>query len=206
MIARRDETGGENGFTLLELLIALVLLGLVFAVLGAGLRFGTLAWQAGAAQLADADERQLVDRVIRRQLAAALAGPDGVGQSGEAFTGTVQELHFIGPAPARSMPAGVYHLELRLEPDGNGQALVLSWRNADDTSVPGAVGAEPVLRDLADLRFAYFGDRGDGTRDWSDHWQGGSGPPRAVRISVTFADPTRPPWPPLTVAVMAGNG
>ena len=192
---------GQQGFTLLELLIAVSLLGLIFAALGGGLRFGTDAWKAGAARLDNSDELQLVHRVLRRQLGAALpTGTGDIEQDGPpAFSGRRDALNFCAPAPAQGMRSGLYRYGLSLQRDAGAFALVLDWRG--DTSPTG--GREPLLRGLAAIRIEYLGD---GAEQWRNDWIGRTDLPRAVRIGLRFADPNHPPWPPVIISLPVGVG
>ena len=45
---RARAPGSAAGFTLLEILVVMAVLGLLLATLAAGTRFGLRAWQAGA--------------------------------------------------------------------------------------------------------------------------------------------------------------
>ena len=56
---------GERGFTLLELLISMSLLGLLMLGLFGGLRLGARVWEAGDQQSADRIRVEAVQRFIR---------------------------------------------------------------------------------------------------------------------------------------------
>ena len=90
-----------RGFTLLELLIAMSLMGLIFAALTSGLRFGTAAWQSTAERLSQSDDLQLVYRTLRRQISTSLNAPGGLisAQQEGSFEGLRDRLSFIGTAP-----------------------------------------------------------------------------------------------------------
>lgn len=198
---------GQDGFTLLELLIAVSLLGLIFAALAGGLRFGTAAWRVGADRLADSEDLQLVHRTLRRQLASALNAPGQVVEPEQAgsFAGRRDRASFVGTAPARSMAPGMFQLTLGLKPDGQNHALSLIWRRiglkpaGDDRE-----DAEPLLRGVRSIRFSYFGnpDGVDAPR-WVDDWKNTRILPRLVRIEIEFADRQRSSWPAIVLPVGA---
>jgi general secretion pathway protein J len=200
----------QAGFTLLELLIAMSLLGLIFAALAGGLRFGTTAWQAGSVHLAENEELQLVHRVLRRQISGVLN--TNVARRGTRRTGPLEgfrdRVHFIGLAPAEAMTPGLYRLTLALEPDGRGQALSLAWQSVGgDEAAAGRTGSEPLLRGVASIRLRYFGDpRGGGSPSWVDEWKDIKEIPLVVRITVGFSDRSRRPWPALDFATAGGAG
>lgn len=71
MIASRREVG----FTLLELLIAITILGLLATILFGGLRFGTRVWNTGDQALERFSEVQSAYEVMRRTLTRAVPLP-----------------------------------------------------------------------------------------------------------------------------------
>ncbi len=184
-----------RGFTLLELLIAMSLMGLIFAALTSGLRFGTAAWQSTAERLSQSDDLQLVYRTLRRQISTSLNAPGGLisAQQEGSFEGLRDRLSFIGTAPAQAMTPGLFHLELFLVPDEIGQALALRWERLEKTAINvDGDNIEPLLRGLRSIQFSYFGasERG-GTARWVDEWRDNENPPRLVRITVDFVDSVR---------------
>jgi prepilin-type N-terminal cleavage/methylation domain-containing protein len=69
----------DDGFTLLEIIVAVVILGFVLAGLGQATRFGIGAWDTQARLAERADEMERVDRVLRlviTEAAAPLAADD----------------------------------------------------------------------------------------------------------------------------------
>ena len=199
-----------GGFTLLELLIAVSLLGLIFAALTGGLRFGTVAWQTTAQRLEQSDDLHLVYHTLRRQISTALNAPANPvsNQPTSSFEGLGDQVSFVGAAPARAMKPGLFRLTLALEPDADSNALALRWERLDKTAADAtADNIEPVLRGLRSIQFSYYGarDSGDSAR-WIDEWRDNRLSPRLVRISVEFADPQRAPWPAIVIPLYAQSG
>ncbi len=58
----------QAGFTLLELLISMTLLGLVFVLLFGGLRFGMRAWEHGTTTTDAVDSTRLVQDLLRSEI------------------------------------------------------------------------------------------------------------------------------------------
>jgi hypothetical protein len=182
------------------------LLGLIFAALTGGLRFGTQAWQSTSERLAQTDDLQLVYRTVRRQISTAINAPGNLIEARKkgSFDGRRDELSFVGSAPAGSMNPGLYLLKLFLVPDDLGQALALRWERLQDQS--GAAQAnniEPLVRGVRSIQFKYFGILEEGEQPrWLDEWRDETKPPRLVQIVVNFVDSGRLPWPPLVVPVV----
>ena len=101
MMRERRGAAGAAGFTLLELLVAITLLGLLMAALFGGLRLGARAWDIGAERIAAATRLQTAQQFIRTRLSEALPAfvvlPDG--EEIVAFQGTSEEMSFVGTLP-----------------------------------------------------------------------------------------------------------
>src|SRR5687767_13926988 len=100
------------GFTLLELLVAMTVLGVLTGLLATGLSFGARIWEREQTQLEQWAELQMVHDVIRRTVGEAwpLSVPTETGTSPPAaFVGSSTSLAFLGPPPAQSLAGGIYH-------------------------------------------------------------------------------------------------
>jgi len=116
-----------QGFTLVELLIALVLVSVIMLLLFSGLRLGTRAWdavdrvteQTAALRIA----RGFVERTLG-QLRPARVLFDGEQVS--VFAGSEQGLEFVAPLSAHVGISGLYVLRLTLSEAGGPSKLVLT--------------------------------------------------------------------------------
>lgn len=183
--------GPRNGFTLLEMLVALVILGFLMAGLTNGVQLGVGAWDRQARAAASSSELDAVDRALRRLVAGVYPG-DRTHPSG--LNGTATELRMDTVLPlAVSGAEGETSLSLERG------ALVLRWRPRPPGERAGP-GPPPerteLLRGLSGLRFGYLGPQG-----WQDGWDGGD-PPALVRIALLFPpdDPAGRHWPPIIAA------
>jgi prepilin-type N-terminal cleavage/methylation domain-containing protein len=64
---RRNDPS-DAGFTLLELLVAMTLLGLLMTVVFGGLRFGARAWERAETDSSGTDEIRLAQSILRHEL------------------------------------------------------------------------------------------------------------------------------------------
>ncbi|MCK7491836.1 MAG: type II secretion system GspH family protein [Comamonadaceae bacterium] len=62
----------QTGFTLLELVVAITLMGLVLVVLYSGLRLGLNGWDSGEQRAEATNRLRLVQEFLRRQLAQSM--------------------------------------------------------------------------------------------------------------------------------------
>lgn len=114
------------GFTLVELLIALVLIAVITLLMFSGLRLGSRAWEG----VEDVTERVGDLRVARNFLERTLrqARPASVVYNGMAqpvFSGDTQSLELAAPLSEHVGIPGLYVLRLVLEPNGEHDRLVL---------------------------------------------------------------------------------
>jgi general secretion pathway protein J len=178
-----------KGFTLVEVLAALVVLGLVVAGLGQGMRFGLQAWDRAAGMIEAGNTLDAVDRVLRHMVARM--HPGGVGKPAP-FAAGPASLGLVGMLPG--MPPR--RVEARLAVDAE-RRLVLHWRPYANAprSRPAAITETVLLRGVARLELAYW--RPDA--GWSSAWEG-SELPALIRIRLGFAAADHRRWPDIVVA------
>jgi general secretion pathway protein J len=199
-----------RGFTLLELLVAITLFGLIALMLLAGLRFGTRAWEAGVASAEQAAEVQLAQSFLRRELSQARAADGRQSQAAPAFEGTREAVHFIAPMPDHVGVSGLYRLSVYVAGEPGEKRLMASWRlmrrNGEAEATEAGAGEALLLERIADAEFSYLGrEDDDAPRHWQDSWQDEEGLPALVRIRVEFGEDDRD-WPDLVVAPRIARG
>ncbi len=205
--ARKRRAGG---FTLVELLVALVLLGFISVLMLGGLRFGARAWEAGDARIERIADVQVAQRFLRRQITAAR--PLAARQDGQSsvigFEGDGTRMRLIAPLPAHLALGGLYRISLFVDERDGRDRLMLAWQlyqSEDDDGLRPAEGQESVLvDDVAEVEFAYLRVAAEGgASEWVDRWEDETGLPALVRVEIAFDDDDGRRWPPLIVAPMA---
>jgi len=187
----------SSGFTLLEVLVALAVLGFLIAGLTQGIRFGLLAWNAQARTLASSGELHAIDRALRRLIAEM--DPGGAGQKWS-LRGGPDRLEFISelPASVASLPTRRAHLLLMVDP---AKRLVLRWTTAMHVE---RVGVEPpadvaeLLAGVDHLELAYWLPADDGG-GWLRTWTYPHNP-ALVRIRIVFPKGDSRRWPDIVAA------
>ena len=203
------DTAAQRGFTLLELLVAISVFGLLSVMMYGGLNFGVRAWErAGQADTRQSDV-QLVQNLLRR--AFAEVQPVEVGGPRRrlrlAFQGDRDAVVFVGPMPAHVGPGGQYLIGLEVEGAGAEKALTLRWEvfreERPDLEFTEEAEREVLLLGVQDLRLRYFGAEDAAlSPQWRLEWRDDEALPRLIRAEVEFAPGDRRLWPELIVALM----
>jgi general secretion pathway protein J len=194
---------GERGFTLVEMIVALVLLGLVMALIGAGARVlrgtGDRLTERGDS-LADL---ALFSTLVQERLGDAVQldfGPAGLPAA--AFDGNSARVRFLTIAPDFQPGAPLLAMEIGSDPE-TGIWLGLAPLAADQMDFgalddTGLTERRVLVGDATSLRISYFGRQGDADPAWHEVWQDEERLPRAVRFDLDHA---RLALPPVIVAV-----
>jgi general secretion pathway protein J len=205
MTPRHFRRAGQYGFTLLETIVALTLLGLMLAVLSGSLRFAGQSRDAAASKIDSMDNMRIAQDFLRQTLAQALPKrwTKVVGRP-FVFRGERDELSMAAPLTARVGVGGLFLLRFSLvDAEGaKGKNLVMAraFSAPDAQEMPDFSSAESTVlaENLAELEFAYLGrDEGASDSTWRDDWKDGARMPEAVRVRVRPAHGTA--WPDLVV-------
>lgn len=194
----------NRGFTLIEMLVSLALLGMVAAMLLNGLRTTSMfgqrsARQFGADETVIAAQRVLRDRIEQlRPIVdpdSAVALVDAVGDQ-KMFT-------FQSVPLARSEPDSLWRYRIILTPAGDLTLLTAnSLDDRHDFMMPGSKGWQPMtlLKNVQSFEINYFGARQTGLgTSWQINWFQRPQPPALVRLRVAFRVGDRRVWPDLIV-------
>ncbi len=180
----------RRGFTLLELLIAVAVLGLVIVLLDQGVAFGLRA-TATQQQVQDRHgDLEAVDRALRQLIAKA---DPGFFPEPPPFRGTAGDVTFVSEL-ANSPTGERERVDARLLLSGD--QLRLRWTKRRHV-VPFGPPPQPqdllLLTGIKSLDIAYF----NGVA-WASTWQG-ERLPQLIRVTLRFTDDRRR-WPPIEIA------
>ena len=186
------------GFTLMELLIALVLLSIMVVMLFGGLRLGARSWDSVEAQIDEIGEVRSIRGFIQRHLMQSAVVFETTPEGRRVvFGGTPTALEFVTPMPAHLGFGGLYLIRLEaLEGDEGMQLRMTRWlyhpeilegegdipgweslredgkssrRNEGEAQDDRALYSERLLLDEVEkIEFSYFGE---GTDEEAPSWQ-----------------------------------
>jgi general secretion pathway protein J len=202
MAAARGSHRGQTGFTLLELVVAITLMGLVLVLLYGGLRLGLNGWDSGEARAEATNRLRLVEEFLRRQLAQSMTvyRTNDRQEKTVVFAGQVDRIEFVAPMLVQLGQGGLYRVRIEV---GDGR-LWIRWRPylpADPTA--GEERETLLLEGVSDIEWAYFGfERDDDPQpQWRSDWASPTRRPLLVRLNLTLQGES---WPDLVVALSEG--
>ncbi len=182
----------EGGFTLLEILVALVVFGLLMAGLSQTMRFGLTAWTSEARGTADSEDKVAVDGAIRRLIEQAVPG---------GFVGRADTVGFTSVLPeGAKLTDRLADIVLLVDAGGR---LVLRWTPHPagvPLGPPPAPHEELLLDGVEAIQLGYLVPQPNGPAIWVTRWKGDD-LPLLVRLGITFVHVTS--WPDLVAAPVA---
>lgn len=193
----------QTGFTLLELLVAITLMGLVLVVVYGGLRLGLSGWDTGERRAEATQQLRLVQEFLRRQLVQSMTVYQFDDQQNRTvvFTGQADGIEFVTPMLARLGQAGLYRVRIEAV-DGR---LWIRWRPyLPDDPAAGEERERVLLEEVSAVEWAYFGleQIDDPQPRWSNVWTNPQSRPLLVRLNLKLQDE---PSPDLVVALVEGQ-
>ncbi len=193
----------HRGFSLLEMLVVLIVLGFLMLGLNQGVRTGLAFWTVQSRHIGGTAELDTTARVLRMLLAGLPIAPGASVNPGApplalSFAGTADHLAFVGDLPTGlgTLRRADIALELR------GSRLVMAWsphRHELASTRPVSTETE-LLHGVARLDLAYWGTAApDAPASWLAQWDGPA-IPQLIRIRLTFAKGDNRHWPDMIVA------
>lgn len=190
----------EAGFTLLEILVALTVLGFIVLGLGQGLRFGLSAWSTQARTIAARDELGAAERLLRGVIARIEPNPQGEPPH---FRGLPGAMQFRTRLPLAAEALAFRTVDASLGVDA-GHRLVL--RILPNPTAIANAGTRPLIEEallggVDRLELAYWRPArrtapGAWVREWAD-----SALPALVRLRISFIGGDRRHWPDIVAAL-----
>jgi len=195
------------GFTLVEMLVAFVVLGFILAAVAGGIRFGNRAWETSETKSAAIEDIATAQRFLRNRLDGVVPVLADFGEmtSQIGLLGDATHLRFIAPWLSPVGSGGLYLFEVSPTANGDlGIAWTLLHPELGETAAPRRDGERVLLKQVESVEIRYFGDLDfSDTPGWQTSWTDPVFPPRLVAIDIGFAADDPRDWPILIVAPYA---
>lgn len=186
-----------SGFTLIEVLVSLSLLGILLVLIGGSITSANRSLHSASGFAARLDQTRAAQRFLRESLHKTL--PLTVTAQAEhavAFDGSARQMRFVAPVPAGlGGQLKVQQIESLRTAEGE-----LQLRVGFVEREHGQAWGQPqvLLGHLRSIHFAYQGeDEQRQPTDWLPQWPWPERLPKQVRIEAESEGPIR--WPSLTV-------
>lgn len=191
----------HKGFTLIEVLIAMTLLGVMVTLLFSSLRIAAESWNAGENKVAEVNTKAVVYQFFKRHLTAIrplprLNNDQSVAEDGrQMFQGFTRSLRFVAALPAASARKGLQVFTIAPDPTKSSTLLVslVPYRQTEANQGVSSERPEVLLENIEKLRFSYFGRTEEASvAAWHDEWMFDL-LPSLIKVSIQLSDGSY--WP-----------
>ena len=191
-----------RGFTLLEILVALVVLGFLLAGLAQGTRFGVQAWAMQTRTLARQSDMDDTYRVLRELIQGA--DPGELNQNA-ALVGTQHTLLLQTRLPAGASFDGISEAQVSLGVEADHRFVLRAEPHPHaERLAPLPPALQSTLLDGVDhVDFSYYRSAQKPT-GWTTSWQDAD-PPALIRLHIAFRHDKERHWPDLIAAPLRGR-
>jgi general secretion pathway protein J len=198
----------QGGFTLLEMLVVVTVLGFLVIGLTQGVRTGLTLWEAQSRRVGETSDLDAAARILRALLSGiapspsfgpAAGGPAAGGAGGVELKGSAASLTFVGDLPTGLGTTQRADITLELS---HGR-LVLRWtphRHELSTAAAAPPAETELVGNVERLDLAYWGTSPSGQETgWQAQWDGPA-IPELIRVRLVFSANDRRRFPDLIAA------
>jgi general secretion pathway protein J len=205
-----------QGFTLIEVVLAMSLLAAVLTLLFGAFRFAGQAWEAGETRAVTASNVRHAQMFMRREIERAFAQrwrEQGAQTARIAFEGAEDGIKFMVPRAGAGRSAGLVAVSLGVQDESNFERkqkrLVVRRATLDSTSTDfdklGEAEARALLENVANVSFEYFGaDKDADDPTWRSSWEPKQRLPQLVKVKIELEGTSYAP-PELVVPLVVGE-
>lgn len=193
----------QGGFTLLEMVVVVTVLGFLVIGLTQGVRTGLTLWDAQSRRVGETAELDAAARTLRGLLSGIAPppsfGPAIGGGGGEELKGAAASLSFVGDLPTGLGSTQRADITLELS---RGR-VVLRWtphRHELSTAAAAPPTETELVGNVERLDLAYWGTSRSGQETgWQTEWDGPA-IPELIRVRLVFGENDRRRFPDLIAA------
>lgn len=204
-----------TGFTLIEVMLAVMLLALLLAGTYGAIRTAVRATHAGEIAVDRTNRLRVAQEFVRHQISRIMPlafGTDESSNTNIVFEGKRDSIRFVAPMPGYLSKGGPYVQTLTFAGGrGGGRQLLFTdvMLNGFDLDEADGSSTEPVvlLDQIEDGRFEFRTLDEDGElTDWSDEWEDSSVTPVMVRVVVRMRPEAQIRFPDMEIPLLLDVG
>jgi len=201
MLKRVWHDVGSSGFTLLEMVVTLTILGFILLIIFGAFRLGISAWEKGESSREEYQKVRAVSQLVSRQLKSMVPYKIKTEKAeGDylAFEGSARSLKFVSALSMKAkQPEGFVYAIYEFKDGGNegGRLVVYEQRVLIRKNFfeerPNEESGVPLIEGISDIQFEYYQEE-DSLKNREEGWVGEWNAkeekdlPRAVRMTVTY--------------------
>ena len=202
-----------TGFTLIEVVITLTILGFICLIIFGAFRLGLSAWERGESVKDEYQKVRIVSLLVTQQVKSAV--PYKIkSQEAEgdylAFEGDARSLRFVSALPVRGkQPEGLVYAKYEFKEEGSeGGRLILYEEKALNKDFfaeePREELAVSLLEGVSSVRFEYFREEdplNNQQEEWVEEWKAKDEKrlPKALKITIIRKNQQGKEEPPINV-------
>ncbi len=188
----------REGFTFVEVMITLTILGFILVMISGTLRLGISSWERGESTRDEYQEVRIISQLISQQIKSAVPYKIKTEQAEGnylAFEGKAQRMKFVSTLPIKGRHSGgwVYSIYEFKEGGREGGQLVLYEQRVLNKNFfeedPQEESAVSLLKRVSSVRFEYYREENsekNQTGGWVEEWNAKEEKelPRMVRMTI----------------------
>jgi general secretion pathway protein J len=200
MVGAGGDVSVSSGFTLIEVIVALTILGFIILMVSGTFRLGLSSWEKGDSIKEDYQKIRMISQMVSRQIKSAVPYKFRTEKAeGDylAFDGRAHSLRFVSALAMKAKrPEGFVYVVYQLKDEGEKKGrLVLYEQRAlnrnffeDDLKEDSAV---TLFEGVSQVRFEYYrgaNEEKNQKEKWVEEWNAKEEKelPRALRMTVTY--------------------
>jgi general secretion pathway protein J len=188
------------GFTLLEVIVTLTILGLILLIISSAFRLGLSAWEKGESVKEEYQKVREISRLVCQQIKSSIPykmKTETAEGDYLAFDGKTHSLKFVSALPIKArQPQGFVYALYEFQEEGRDEGRLVYYeqrvlnKNFFEEK-PKEESSVSLLEGISDVRFEYF-RREDKDKSWTEGWveqwnaKDENELPQALRVTITL--------------------